>query len=47
MGAANCVVLDMAVTFFFSTLIIADLHDSSKELSFDDTQASWFGKLSC
>lgn len=45
MGAANCIVLDMSVTFFFSTLIIADLHDPSKELSLDDTQASWFGGL--
>ncbi|KAJ9594186.1 hypothetical protein L9F63_014346, partial [Diploptera punctata] len=45
MTAANLVVLNMAVTFFFSTLVIADLHNSHQELSMNDAQASWFGGL--
>lgn len=45
MGAANMMMLNLALPFSLSTLVIANLHRSGVELSMDDTVASWFGSL--
>jgi hypothetical protein len=38
--------VNLALAFSLSTLVIANLHRSGVELSMDDTVASWFGKPS-
>jgi hypothetical protein len=44
MSAANMLIVNLALPFSLSTLVIANLHHSGVELSMDDTLASWFGE---
>jgi hypothetical protein len=46
MFAANMMMVNLALPFSLSTLVIANLHRSGVELSMDDTVASWFGEPS-
>jgi hypothetical protein len=46
MCAANMMMVNLALPFSLSTLVIANLHRSGVELSMDDTVASWFGEPS-
>ncbi|PSN31571.1 hypothetical protein C0J52_20809 [Blattella germanica] len=43
MSAANMVVVVLTIALYFSTLVIAEVHNKEGPLCMDDSQASWFG----